>query len=264
MPTLLIDGLPPTEADLHYLATVNYGAYTAFRVEGGGVRGLDLHLARLDAYAFELFGEPVGERALCDLLRTALADRRDAWVRVSLFSPEILPRTPSAHGRPKVMTTVSPPPPPLATSVRLRVQTYAREDAHIKHTATLGLIRARRLARQAGFDDVLFADANGLISEGASWNIGFLSGDTIVWPQAPMLAGVTQALLADGLKAQGIAQATRPIAAADLASFDAAFLCNSATPAASILAIGEHTFAADPALIARMTDAWASQPRQVI
>jgi branched-subunit amino acid aminotransferase/4-amino-4-deoxychorismate lyase len=264
MTDLLIDGLPATDDDLRYLAVVNYGAYTSFRIEDGGVRGLDLHLARLEASAVELFGEPVGEDRVRDLIRTAVADRREAWLRISLFSSDIWPRTPSARGQPKVMTAVSPPPPPLATSVRVRVQTYAREDAQMKHTATFGLIRARRLAREAGFDDALFANADGLISEGSSWNVGFLDGDTVVWPQAPMLAGVAQSLIQAGLGAVSMSGATRPVHLTDLDAFDGAFLCNSATPACPITAIGEHLFSASPERIERLARAWASNPVQTI
>ena len=261
---MLIDGLPPTEADLTYLALVNYGAYTSFRVEDGGVRGLGHHLGRLDAYAVALFGEPVGHGALRGHIRAALADRRDAWLRVSLFSPEIWSRTPSARVRPKVMTALSPPPPPLATSVRLQVQTYAREEAHIKHTAIFGLIRARRLAREAGYDDALFADTDGLISEGSSWNIGFLSGDTVVWPRAPMLTGVTQMLIDGGLAGVGMTSVTRPIRTSDIPTFDGAFLCNSATPACPITAIDGHAFQTSSEVIERLAAAWALSPPEPI
>ena len=264
MTDLLIDGFPPTDGDLHYLAAVNYGAYTSFRLEDGGVRGLDLHLARLDASAIELFGEPLGEARLRDLIRKAVADRRDAWLRVSLFAPEILPRSPSAEVRPRVMIGVSPSPSPLATSVRAQVRTYVRAEAHIKHTAIFPLIRARRLARQAGFDDALFADADGLISEGATWNIGFLSGDTVTWPEAPMLHGVAKALISSRLAEVGLTQGSAPIRLADLAAFDAAFLCNSATPACPITTIGDRVFDAAPARIERIAKAWASNPIQAI
>lgn len=264
MTNLLIDGLPPTDADLHYLAAVNYGAYTSFRLEEGGVRGLDLHLARLDASAVELFGPPVGEDRLRDLIRTSVADRRDAWLRVSLFAPDILPRSPSADVQPRVMVGVSPSPSPLASSVRAQVRTYVRTDAHIKHTAIFPLIRARRLARQAGFDDALFADADGLISEGATWNIGFLTGDAVIWPEASMLDGVAQNLIRAGLATVGLRSVIRPVRLADLASFDGAFLCNSATPACPITAIGDHVFATSPDQIARIAAAWASQPVQAI
>lgn len=262
--TLFIDGNPATSDDLAHQALVNYGAYTSFGVEEEGVRGLDLHLARLDASAIELFGQPVGQDRLRALMRSALGNRHDAWLRVSLFSNAISNRHPTADAAPRIMVGVFDLPSPLADGIRVQLQSYEREAPYVKHVATLGLLRARRLAKAAGFDDALFVNRDGLISEGTLWNIGFLSGDTIVWPDAPMLAGVTQAVLAMGLSAQGITQVTRPIVAADLASFDAAFLCNSATPAGSIAAIGEHAFAADSTLIARLSDAWASQPCQVI
>ena len=261
---LLIDGLPPTDDDLRYMALVNYGAYTSFRIEDGGVRGLDLHLARLEASAVELFGESLSGDRLRSLIRTAVADRRDAWIRVSLFAPEIVPRSPSAEVRPRVMTSVSPAPSPLATSVRAQVRTYVRTEAHLKHTAIFPLIRARRLARQAGFDDALFADAEGLISEGATWNIGFLAGDAVTWPEAPMLHGVAKALISSRLAEVGLRQTRAPVRVADLDAFDGAFLCNSATPACPVTAIGDHVFGASPDRIDRLARAWTSNPVQAI
>lgn len=261
---LLIDGQPATTADLAHQALINYGAYTSFRVEQGGVRGLDLHLARLETEAIELFGEPIGGEGLRDLMRRAVAGREACWMRVSLFSPEISPRAPDWLGAPRVMIAVSPPPPPFADGWRIQLQTYARETPHLKHVATFGLIRARRLARQAGFDDALFADHATRISEGSLWNIGFISADEVIWPQAPMLAGVAQALLQRGLGGVGLTGRTEPVHVSDLAKFDGAFLCNSATPACAVAAIGERAFATSPELIDRLRAAWASNPVQPI
>lgn len=263
-PSVLIDGAPATTDDLTYLALVNYGAYTSFLVERGAVRGLDLHLARLAASALELFGETPREDHFRDLMRLAAQGHDRCWLRVSLFSPEILPRTPSIRVAPKIMTVTSPSPPPLAASVRLTVQTYSREAAHLKHTAIFGLIRARRQARDDGFDDALFVDADGLISEGSLWNIGFLRGSTVVWPQAPMLAGAAQTLIERGLPTIGLISTTEPIRIADLTAFDSAFLCNSATPACAVTAIGAHAFAVDPVVIDRLAQAWAVHPPQPI
>lgn len=261
---LFIDGTPATEADLAHQALVSYGAYTSFRVEDGGVRGLDLHLARLENAATELFGQAIGQDHLRALIRFALGTRQRAWVRVSLFSNAISNRDPTAHGAPRVMIGVFDPPSPLADTVRVQLQTYEREAPHLKHVATFGLLRARRAAKAAGFDDALFVGRDGCISEGSLWNIGFLSGDTVVWPQAPMLAGVTQALLSNGLQAQGISQSTQPVNADDLARFESAFICNSATPAASVIAIGDHLFEHNPVLISRLSKVWSSRPRQMI
>ena len=264
MTTLFIDGEPATQEALAHVALVNYGAYTSFRVEGGGVRGLDLHLQRLDSEAVELFGEAVGEARLRDLMRAAVGERGECWLRVSLFAPEVSPRTPGWMGRPKVMAAVFPPPPPLAGRLRLQTQTYAREAAHLKHVATFGLIRARRMAQAAGFDDALFVDAEGRVSEGSLWNIGFVRGREVVWPQAPMLAGVAQALLQRGLETAGLKGVTGPVRRTDLAGFDAAFICNSATPACPVSAIDGQAFRIDPSMTRRLAEAWTSNPLQPI
>lgn len=261
---LSVDGQPATPEDLTHVALVNYGAYTSFRVEQHGVRGLDLHLARLEAEAVELFGEPVGIARLRDLMRQAVAGREACWLRVSLFSPDVSPRTPDWQGAPRVLIALSSPPSPFADGPRLQLQTYGREAAHLKHVATFGLIRARRAARAAGFDDALFADHAGRISEGSLWNIGFVRGEEIVWPQAPMLAGVAQALVQRGLATVGLTGRSEPVHVDDLPRFDGAFLCNSATPASAIAAIGDHGFPTAPDLIERLRAAWASNPVQPI
>ncbi|RYG16825.1 MAG: class IV aminotransferase [Caulobacteraceae bacterium] len=261
---ILIDGHPATPEDLAHQALVNYGAYTSFRVENGAARGLDLHLARLDEAAVELFGETPGEAKFRRLMALAVAGRDACWLRVSLFSPEIGHRNPSFVGWPKVMTVVSPPPPPLASSVRVTAVSYEREAPHLKHLATFGLTRARRAAQAAGLDDALFVDGQGRVSEGTLWNIGFIQGDRIVWPQAPMLAGVTQAVIQRGLAQVGLASETRPVSLSEIATFDAAFLCNSATPVCPITAIDDVAFANDTALLDRIEAAWSAQPPQPI
>jgi branched-subunit amino acid aminotransferase/4-amino-4-deoxychorismate lyase len=264
MTDILIEGLPATPDDLAHQALVNYGAYTSFRVENGAVRGLDLHLARLDQAAVELFGESPGEAEFRRLLALAVEGRDKAWMRVSLFSPEIGHRNPSFLGRPKVMTVVSPPPPPLATRMRVTAVPHGRETPHLKHVATFGQTRVRRAARAEGFDDALFVDDQGHVSEGVTWNIGFIQGDRIVWPQAPMLPGVTQVLIERGLIQTGLGVESRPVHLDQIAAFDGAFLCNSATPACPINSIDTVAFSEDPVWLDRLRDAWLSQPPQPI
>ena len=252
---ILIDGLPATRDDLAHMALANYGAYTSFRVEDGGVRGLDLHLQRLARQAIELFGKAPADGLFRDLMRSARAGRRDAWLRISLFSRHITHRDASWVGAPSVMIAVADPPPPLAGPLRLQVQTYAREAPELKHTATFGLMRARRAAKAAGFDDALFADVGGVISEGSLWNIAFLAGETVIWPQAPMLAGVAQALMDARLAGVGLRSETRLVRVDDLPAFDGAFICNSATPACPVEAVGSCVFANKPSCMARVIQA---------
>jgi branched-subunit amino acid aminotransferase/4-amino-4-deoxychorismate lyase len=79
-----------------------------------------------------------------------------------------------------------------------------------------------------------------------------------------MLAGVAQALVQRGLADAGLTGRMEPLRVADLERFDAAFLCNSATPACAIATIGERMFAMRPGLIERLQGAWASNPLQPI
>jgi hypothetical protein len=51
-----VNGNPATAGPLHHLALANYGHFTAMQVRDGRVRGLSLHLARLDGATQELFG----------------------------------------------------------------------------------------------------------------------------------------------------------------------------------------------------------------
>lgn len=256
---LQIAGAPATPDQLAHQALVTYGAYTSFRVEHGAVRGLDHHLARLQRSAVELFGELIDETALRAWMRSALSGRTHAWMRLSLFSPHISHRDPIFVGSPEVMIGVFDPLPPLVGRLRLQTRRHVREAPEHKHLATFGLVRARRLARAEGFDDALFVGPDDLISEGTLWNIGFLQDGGVVWPEAPMLAGVSQALIAAGLD---LPQQTRPIRLSDLPSFHAAFICNSATPAAGVASIDGVLFGEAP--INRLRAAWAAaEPQQI-
>lgn len=257
---LFIDGEAAERADLVHQLLHPYGAFTSFRVEDGGVRGLDLHLRRLAVSSLELFGAAVPEMRLRDRMRTALGDRRDAWLRVSLFSRDIRMRDVDFVGRPSVMVGVSDAPLPLEGALRLDVQVHGRIAPHLKHVATFDLMQARRRAKQAGCDDALFVDESGRISEGSVWSIGFLQGDHVVWPEAPMLEGVAQAVIRRNLAGVAMTDERRVVRLDELGRFDGAFICNSATPPARVATIGDARWSAGPDGIGRLQAAWAGEP----
>lgn len=260
-----IDGQPANAAELGHFVLSNYGAFTSMQVEDGAVRGLDLHLARLETEAVELFGVAVPETRLRQRMRQALDGRGGRFsLRVNLFSGAISLRAPDAMVEPNVLTTVSAAASPLNTPLRLQTQTYGRETPHLKHAATFGLSLARRRAVQAGFDDALFVDVEGRISEGSIWNIGFVQGETVIWPEAPMLMGIGMGGLQRGLVEAGRASVTRPVFISELAGFDAAFICNSATPVCAVSEIDGRPLALAPDMIVRLSEIWRSQPCQAI
>jgi len=120
---------------------------------------------------------------------------------------------------------VAPPASAPASPRRVCSVHYQRELPHLKHVGTFALFQHRRQALQAGFDDALFVDAQGLVSEGTTWNVAFGCGGDLVWPQAPALRGTQERLLQAGW---GREPQLAPVRLDDLAGFDAAIACNAA------------------------------------
>lgn len=79
-----------------------------------------------------------------------------------------------------------------------------------------------------------------------------------------MLDGVAQRLIRRGLDAVGLGERTEIVRMDDLERFDGAFICNSATPACAVTAIGERTFVVDEGRIERVAAAWRAAPLEPI
>ena len=256
----------PVDAGLLDAALVNYGHFTSLQVRGGAVQGWALHLRRLQQGTRELFDAELDEARLLGWLRQALqrSGMTDASLRITVFSRAFDFRQPLRAVPVDVLVSVAAPATVPGQARAVLPVCYQRELPQLKHTGTLPLFQQRRLAMRRGFDDALFVDAQGRLSEGSLWNIGFVSGEHIVWPRASMLGGVAQRLIERGAGANGLACETREIAVRDLAAFEAAFICNSATPACAVAAVDGHAFSPAEAMIARLIDAWRSNPCQTI
>src|SRR6266536_3775732 len=164
-PCIEIDGLGASPEQLRAAALDSYGHFTAMQVRNRRVRGLDLHMARLDSANRELFGAGLAPAEVRALIRHALGDDiRDASVRV--YVREL-------QDRASVMVTVRPPGGMPSAPWKLMSAPYQRSLAHIKHTCDFGQRYYQRLAHDAGFDEALLTGPDAIISEGSITNIGF-------------------------------------------------------------------------------------------
>lgn len=262
--SILLNGRPASADDLRYLVQTNYGHFTAFRVENGGVRGLDLHLDRLQRATRELFGSELDAERVRAYLRHAVGDeKRDLSVRINIFARaldrERLDRSVEAD----VLVIVAPASHRVITPLRVKSFRYARELAAIKHVGTFPLFHYRRLAQQAGFDDALFVDESGRVSEGSIWNVGFLDRDgTVVWPDAPQLDGVSMQLLKAGLAQAGSPSAVRSVRLEELTEFRAAFFTNANVPVRPIAVIDDCSFSVEAEWPVELARCYGSQPLQ--
>jgi branched-subunit amino acid aminotransferase/4-amino-4-deoxychorismate lyase len=203
------------DAEVLWSTTSGYGHFTAMQVRGGRTRGLALHLRRLEAANRELFDAGLDGEQVRGLVRHALQDVRDASVRVYVFESDRQPAT---------MVTVRPPGD-VSGPQRLQSVTYQRPDAHLKHLAT-GQAYYSRLARHNGFDDALLT-ASGVVSESATANVGLLDDSGVVWPDAPLLHGITMQLLERDLPEAGVPSRRAPVRLHGIASFEGAFLSSA-------------------------------------
>jgi branched-subunit amino acid aminotransferase/4-amino-4-deoxychorismate lyase len=209
-----INGRPASPDAQHVATWGNYGHFTAMQVRGRRTRGLDLHLARLDAANRELFDRGLAGDLVRDRIRHALDDIQDASVRVWGYEDGVL-------------VIVQPPVEMPARPQALRTVRYQRPVAHIKHSGGFAQGYHLRRVQADGFDEALLTDADGTISEGAITNVGCWDGSTVIWPDAPALAGITMQLLWRGLAHLGVPQEHRAVRVSDLPSSRGVFITNS-------------------------------------
>jgi branched-subunit amino acid aminotransferase/4-amino-4-deoxychorismate lyase len=260
-----LNGEQASASDLRALVLTNYGHFTAMQVEAGGVRGLDLHLARLDGATRELFGEPLDRAVVRGYVRHALLGVDGAAsLRVNVFSRRLHRDRMAEPAPPDVVVSVGAPRRIETTPVRLKCFRYERVLPHVKHVGTFGMFHHRRLAQLDGFDDALFVNAGGAVSEASIWNIGFFDGRGIVWPDAPALRGISMQLLQNGLRERGVPSDALGVAQADVGAFRSAFLTNSSCAVRAVAEIDGVRFTIDPALNALLEACYRSNAPQVI
>ena len=246
---LEVNGASPANDELRALLLSGYGHFTAMQVRDGRVRGLDLHLARLANGNAELFGSGLDADRIRALVRHALDADTDASVRVHIQRPH--------PADPPSVTVIVRPSAGMPAERRLQSVPYQRSVAHIKHLGDFGQHYYGLLAERNGFDEALLTGQDGLISEGSVTNIGFFDGTAVVWPAAPMLAGITMQVLQRELRRAGIAQRQTPVRLADLGAFASVFVTNSRGVAA-VTRVDDQAIGVDCDLMKQLAESYES------
>ncbi|MEO3811022.1 aminotransferase class IV family protein [Sphaerisporangium sp. B11E5] len=231
-----LNGTPVAPEALQALGLLNYGHFTSIRVDDQSVRGLSHHLDRLVHDCRILFGAELDREQVRHFIRNAIAGKEGSFVvRVTLFDPAMELGQPGASCTPSVLVTTRPAGRLPATPMRVRTASYSRDLPEVKHIGLFGAVLDRRNAQLNGFDDALFVDDASFVSEGTTWNVGFFDGERVVWPSAPVLAGVTMRLL----KQVHERTVTIPVNMKDVPQMQAAFATNTSIGVRPITAIND-------------------------
>lgn len=261
---LLLNGADASAADLQYFVLSNYSHYSSLQYAEGGVRGLSLHLERLDHSSRELFGHSLPAARVRQDLRRALEGCTAASVRINVFSRELQLQQLETDAAPDLLISVRAPSGPARPPLRVRSVVHQRYLPQVKHAGTFSLFHQRREALRAGYDDALFVSHDGEILEGSIWNIGFWDGRRVCWPQAPVLPGITQQLLTPALRARGLNVETRRMQLTELSQWRGAFFSHSGIAVQPLASIDEQPFNSDTDFYAELHAAWAQVPVEAI
>ena len=257
-----IDGESPTAAALAEIALESFGHFTAMQVRGGRVRGLGLHLDRLDAANRELFGKPLDGEQVRTLIRQALRGE-DGSGGGSEPQPDgsvrVIVRGVAATGAVRTIVTVRPPARVPDHPQRLRSVSYQREIPHIKRPGDFAHAYHLNEVARAGYDDALLTSPSGRISEGGITNIAFYDGSGVLWPDGPSLAGITMQLVMPRLAEQGLDSRTGRVTLAELGRFAGICVTNSRGVGA-VRSVDELEIPVSEPLMRAVGDAYESVP----
>ena len=238
-PMAELNGRPVGVEQLQTLALTNFGHFTTFRVDDGCVRGLALHLGRLERDCQALFGVSLDADLLRRFIRRLVPGHGAVTIRVTVFDPATDLARPARANSPQILVTRRPAATLPLAPLTVQSVSFVRDAPEIKGVGLFGALRQRRIAQLNGYDDALFLDEAGNVSEGGTWNVGFFDGEHVVWPEASCLAGITMRLL------RSSTHKVTPVSLGELASMRAAFATNSAVGVRAITRIDDLTFPAE-------------------
>jgi branched-subunit amino acid aminotransferase/4-amino-4-deoxychorismate lyase len=256
-----LNGRPATVTELETLALANFGHFTSMRVDDGTVRGLALHMERLVRDCQKVFAADLDAGSVLDYVRHATRGRVGSYtVRVTIFDPKIDLGNVGDQVEPQVLVTIrsagAMPSPPLT----IKTYPFTRDTAEVKHIGLFGQLRCRRAAKLAGFDDAIFTEADGRLSEGATWNLGFVRDEgEVIWPDAPVLPGVTMQLLQ-----QEHAHTVGPVKLTDLGEMRAAFATNTSIGVRAIRRINDIDLPTDNPTCSTLQKIYADLPGDLL
>ncbi|HEX6883329.1 MAG TPA: aminotransferase class IV [Planctomycetota bacterium] len=236
--------VPEGLASAHELFdTLPLGVYSALRTfQHDRFLGLEHHLERTDR-SLELLGWP--ER----LDRPVLTRAMDAAVRAypepdSFVRFDVLAGPARALGsEERTLLALSPlvpvPPALLESGVTVRLSRLERATPLVKSARFVLERRPYPLGRVEAFEHLLLGP-DGRIREGSSSNFVALQGRRLRLAGDEALQGVTQRVVAELARAQGLTPERAPVALDELAQLDEAFLTSSARGLVPVVAVEEQ------------------------
>lgn len=255
------NGLPINDLEaLEPLTFAGFAHATYFQVRNGQTRAIDLHLKRLRDASLDMYGVALPNDQVQGYLRAAVeSSPPNHSVIATIYSPagEF---TASGHdATPQMLVRTVGPWSAQKGPLALAPVEHERDLPHVKHVGEVGKTYYMRQAARQGFDDALFVDRHGRISEGTIWNLAFWDGEEVIWPDADILLGTTMGIVRRQLDRLGVPQKVEEVRQEDLPRMSGAVVMNSLTPGIAIDRIGSVPIPEAPEFVAQLHEAFAAE-----
>ena len=145
----------------------------------------------------------------------------------------------SSPGQTLMMLSFRELPPVKETPLKLKAVIYQRQMSHIKHGSMLDAILLRQEALTDGFDDVLFVNSQGHVSEASTSNVVAIRNGGFQIPEPHRdgcLPGITVQSVRTFAGPRDIPVSKEALTLADLKQSDGVFLTNAVS---GIQAVGQ-------------------------
>lgn len=250
----IIDAETPIATALDHGVLLGDGLFEAIVIVDGVARHLDRHLARLrrGLAVLDIEGSPDD-----DELRSAInglvaaSGRSDGRLRITVTAGDGI-STRRRGARPNTFLTFDRPVP-TPTSVTLLTSPWPRNErspfAGIKSTNWAENAAALRLAAAHGFDNALFLDTRGRVSECATANVHAVMDGIVCTP--PLGTGCLAGIAREVLLHEDI-EIERELTPADLRRADTVFITSSTTGPVPVTRIDDDDLPVDPEWVRRI------------
>lgn len=231
-------------------------------VASGDAIGLDIRPLRGDL-----------EREVAALLDAAGPGEGELYIRI-MVTGGACPNFDLVDGGPPVRIVMVKPLPtwdPRLFREGIRLQTVNPEEVvgrvapWVKSNNRQANVMAHRRARAHGYDDGLFVDPDGLISEGPTWNVFCVEGGRVETPRLGrgILPGITRSTVLELCELLGVPAWEVDLSADRAASSDEMFITSTTRGIMAVAALDEHRFDPVPGPVTqRLADALTAEMGQ--
>lgn len=231
MTTILNENILRQDSDMLNLALYGYACFTSFLVESKKVKGLQYHLERLINDSMELFGQSPDKN---DIIKNVLVflEQQEAdyygGVRVTVFPANFSLVNPGDFKSFNILVTGRKVENANLSPINL-ASIEAQRIFPLQKTANITAnLKARIEAQEKGAQDALMLH-NGRVTEGATWNIFWGTGNNLFTPsiQIGILPGITRKLLIESAISSNYKVIESEIEITEIDKYEYCFISNS-------------------------------------